>query len=143
MVFLLQEGVWLGEGQVDLCQHGQQLKFHTKWKVGALVDGRIDAIQEVEIVDGHEKVINRYRFIKTAAQNFLIELENELFGKMHGKGVLSNESIAWEFHGDDLAFEGFEIFQKHQDGTFLSRAEYASDGEPHSIINGSLWKKLE
>ncbi|MDR3625074.1 MAG: hypothetical protein P4L16_08065 [Chlamydiales bacterium] len=141
MAFLLEEGVWLGEGQIELCQYAQQLTYYTKWKIGPLVDGKIDAIQEVEIADGHERVINRYSFFKTEAHSFQIELENELFGKVSGKGIISTGAIAWEFHGEDLIFEGFELFQLKNDGTYINRAEYATDGEPHSIISGTLWKK--
>lgn len=141
MVFLLQEGEWLGQGQVDLCEYDQALVYFTRWKVSSLTEGKISAIQEVELQGSPEKTVNQYQFLKVEENTFLVELENEFFGKISGKGIISESAIAWEFHGNELAFEGFEIFQPKGDGTYESRAEYASEGEPHSVISGLLWKK--
>lgn len=140
--FLMEPGVWLGEGTIQFSsQDLEELKFFTRWQISLAPSGSIMASQEIELAGGSDKTINIFELSNIKQEKFAIELENELFGRIIGKGLFSKESIAWEFHGTGSEFEGFEVYQRQKDGTYLTRAEYSSFNEPHTVITGSLWKK--
>lgn len=139
--FLLEPGIWLGEGKVAVVSHDNEIKFYTRWRVEEKRGGKIIAVQEVELAKGEDKTVNTFMLSQINDENFLMQLQNDLFGQVFGKGIINDKSIAWEFHGKDLAFEGFEVCQLQEDESYLTRAEYTSTGEPHTVIIGKLWKK--
>lgn len=139
--FLFEPGQWLGEGKVLVISQEEELKFYTRWSCQEQKNGIIIATQEIEFANGQDKTSNHFTLSHLTFDGFMMKLHNELFGEVLGKGVVSEKAIAWEFHGKDLAFEGFEVCQLQGDGSYLTRAEYTSSGEPHTVITGKLWKK--
>jgi hypothetical protein len=141
--FLYSPGVWYAEGTVKVVSSDSEHKFYAKWRVMEKKEGKIIAIQEVELDQMKEKNINTFTFSDFTHDKFNVMLQNDLFGQIHGKGLISDQTIAWEFHGQDLAFEGFEVYQHLSGDEWTTRAEYVSAGEPHTIITGKLWRKTE
>lgn len=141
--FLFIPGVWYAEGTVKVLSNDSEHKYWAKWRIAEKKEGKIVAIQEVELEKIKEKNVNTFIFSQFTQDKFTVVLQNDLFGQVFGKGLINEHTIAWEFHGTDLAFEGFEIYQHLQGDQWSARAEYVSLGEPHTIITGKLWKKTE
>jgi hypothetical protein len=73
---------------------------------------------------------------------FLITLENVLLGSVNGKGLVDEKMIAWEFRedGSGTGFEGYEVYELQNDGTYIMRAEYSTDDQMRTIVQGNIWK---
>ncbi len=95
----------------------------------------------VELEKTKEKTTHTFIFSQITQDNFIVALQNDIFGQVFGKGIISDIAIDWEFHGQDLTFEGFEIYQHLFSDEYATRAEYVLSGEPHTIISGNLWRK--
>jgi hypothetical protein len=141
--FIFNPGIWYGEGIVKVVSNDSELKYYAKWRIQEKKEGKIVAIQEVELEKTKEKTTNTFIFSQITQDSFLVALQNDLFGQVFGKGIISDIAIAWEFHGQDLAFEGFEIYQHLIADEYATRAEYVSSGEPHTVISGKLWRKSD
>ena len=63
-----------------------------------------------------------------------------MVGQVVGKGILDPETIAWELKGLD-GFEGYEVYEIQENGDYLFHAEYASDDQFRTIVDGRVWKK--
>jgi hypothetical protein len=68
-------------------------------------------------------------------------LENQALGKITGKGLINEKVIAWEFRVEDIGFEGFELYEKQDDLTYLMRAEYATSDQFRTLIQGRVWQQ--
>ena len=87
-----------------------------------------------------ENVFNSLTFFDITSTSFMVGLENELMGKVLGKGVLDEKTIAWEYRqGTD--FEGFEVYELQDNGDYMLHAEYSSPDQYRTIIDGRIWKK--
>lgn len=139
--FILEQGIWYGEGTIKISSTNTIHKFYTKWNIEPMLEGVVRAIQEVEIVDVKDKNRNLFHFSHLEKEQFLIQLENEIFGKVEGRGLIEPNRIAWEFHGDQQIFEGFELYEKINQDQYSMRAEFMIAGEPHTIISSKIWKK--
>ncbi len=62
-------------------------------------------------------------------------------GKVQGEGVISDKVIAWEFRMSDIGFEGIEIYEKQEDNTYSMHAEYATNDQFRTLIQGKVWKQ--
>lgn len=140
--FIFEPGTWIGEGKVAFSASPEEIKFYTRWSVDKLKKGSITCSQEVELHGIDEKVNNAFELKEIEAHSFLMILENELIGEAQGKGVISEETIAWEVKGPDN-FQGYEVYERQVDGEYLFHAEYTSDDQYRTIINGRIWKKSE
>lgn len=142
--FLLEPKKWLGEGKIKLSMVEEDLEFYTRWNLGAkTTSGEISAIQEVQIKGISDVMNNQFRVTELTPTQFKIELENAALGTIIGKGIIKDNLIAWEFRDEATGFEGFEFYEKQQDGTYLMRAEYATADQHRTIIRGRLWEKVE
>lgn len=140
--FLLTPAVWLGQGKIKLSVAVEELVFFTRWSVAeADAEGRIALIQEIQIKGLPEIMHNEFTLSSLAQGEFAIELENEAVGRVTGSGVINDKVIAWEFRVEDIGFEGFEIYEKQEGNNYLMRAEYATNDEFRTLIEGKLWQK--
>jgi hypothetical protein len=139
--FLFQPGIWYAEGKVKVVSLDKELKFYAKWIIEEKKSEKILARQLVELDEGKEKIVNQFLFFDLSGVNFNVALTNEQYGRVVGKGIIGADAIAWEFHGKEMPFEGFEIYQLFENEQYKVRSEFSSEGEPHTIINSNLWKK--
>jgi hypothetical protein len=139
---MLEPGTWIGEGKVAFSASPEEVKFYTRWKVQKRKKDRIVCSQEVELHGIDEKIKNAFTVAEITPESFLMSLENELIGMAQGKGVITDETIGWEVKGPDN-FQGYEIYEKQENGDYLFHAEYTSDDQYRTIIDGRIWKKEE
>lgn len=142
--FLLESHNWLGEGKITLSMVEEELDFFTRWNLGARdPSGQIEASQEVQIKGLSDVMHNQFLLTDFTPTQFKVELENAALGVIHGKGIVKDNLIAWEFRDNELEFEGFEFYELQEDGTYLMRAEYATPDQYRTTIRGKIWKKEE
>lgn len=144
--FIFEAGKWIGEGKVKFSSSPEQMKFYTKWNIPKSSEESgskmVICSQQVEMQGNNEQVINRFYFHSFTPTSFKIELENELVGKVEGKGVIDEKTLAWEFRGHPN-FEGFEVYELLDNGDYTLHAEYASPDQFRTIIDGRIWKKSD
>lgn len=140
--FLLTPGAWLGQGHIQLNMVAEELDFVTKWNISpSATDGRIECVQEIQVKGLSDMMHNQFNIFDWSQGEFQVELENPALGKIQGKGLINDKIIAWEFRVEDIGFEGFEFYEKQDDDTYLMRAEYATDDQFRTLIQGKIWKK--
>lgn len=133
----------MGQGKIKLSMVEEELDFFTKWNMGAVDgEGQIPALQEVQIKGMNDIMHNNFVITEIGSGSFTIELENAALGVIKGKGVIKENLIAWEFRDNELEFEGFEFYEKQEDGSYLMRAEYATSDQYRTIIKGKIWEKV-
>ncbi len=140
--FIFLPGTWIGEGKITFSASPDEVKFYTRWKVSHPKDTGISCTQLVELHGVEDQVSNYFHIKDVSQKNFLVDLENELIGKAQGKGVIDENTIAWEVRGPDN-FEGYEVYERQPNGEYFMHAEYTSDDQFRTIIDGRIWKKSE
>lgn len=142
--FLLEPKKWLGSGKINLSMVEEELEFYTRWNLEPSgKKGDIAAHQEVQIKGMSEVMVNQFKVSGCTPTKFKIELENAALGAIIGKGIIKGNLIAWEFRDVETGFEGFEFYEKQEDGTYLMRAEYATPDQHRTVIRGTLWEKVD
>lgn len=139
--FLFNQEEWLGDGTITFNEFGHGLKFYTHWKVFETSKNSVSCAQEIEVEGLMDKTQNKFTLSEIKAGTFSITLENESLGKVTGKGVMDEKTVAWEFSNKELGFEGFEIYELQEDGNYVTRGEYVSIDQLRTIIEGKIWKK--
>lgn len=139
-VFILQPGIWVGEGKITFSASPEHVRFYTKWIIQDTQNEQIACKQTVEMQGGMDPVYNEFTFSNLKSDGFTIELQNDLFGNLKGTGILEAKTIAWEFRGHSQ-FEGFEVYELQDNGDYMLHAEYASPDLFRTIIDGRIWKK--
>lgn len=139
--FLFSSQEWVGDGTITFNEFGHGLKFYTHWKVSDTSDENISCTQEIEVEGLMDKTQNRFTLTEIKNNTFVISLENESLGKVMGKGVYDDKTVAWEFSNKELGFEGFEVYEIQEDGGYITRGEYISIDQLRTIIEGKVWKK--
>lgn len=139
--FIFSPGVWIGEGTISFSTSPQSIHFYTKWLNNEYhpTFGYISS-QQVEMQGVEESVFNKLIITEATPTSFVMTLENNLIGKVTGKGVIDVKTIAWEYrNGKDL--EGFEVYELQDNGDYLFHAEYSSTDQYRTIIDGRIWPK--
>ena len=139
--FLFNPQDWVGDGTITFNEFGHGLKFYTHWKVPEVGQKEVSCTQEIEVEGLMDKTQNRFTLNQIKENTFEITLENESLGKVKGKGVVDEKTVAWEFSNKELGFEGFEIYELQPDGNYVTRGEYISIDQLRTIIEGKIWKK--
>ncbi len=139
--FLFNPEEWVGDGTITFNEFGHGLKFYTHWKVAGSAELITSCIQEIEVEGLMDKTQNRFTFSEVKNNAFTITLENESLGKVVGKGVVDEKTVAWEFSSKEIGFEGFEVYELQADGGYITRGEYISIDQLRTIIEGKIWKK--
>lgn len=138
--FIFTPGLWLGEGKISFSSSPEFLRFYTKWEIKEDTPGIMTATQIVEMHGMEEQVINQLTFTDIQPTSFKVHLENNLIGSISGAGLRTENSIAWEFRGQ-IAFEGFEVYERQETGDYFLHAEYGSTDQFRTIIEGLIWRK--
>lgn len=139
--FLLTPGLWLGEGKISFSASPEFIKFYTKWDIKEEAPGIMGATQIVEMQGLEEQqVINVFTIKEILPESFQLTLENEIVGMVEGKGVRDRHTIAWEFR-NHTTFEGFEVYEKQENGDYFLHAEYGAPDQFRTIIEGLIWLK--
>ncbi len=142
--FLFKPGIWLGEGTINLNMVNEELGFVTRWHIGYIDNyGTIEAVQEIEIKGLSETMHNEFLLSNIDGNKFEIELENQSMGKVIGKGLATDKTLAWEFRLNDLGFEGMEFYELQPDGGYKMHAEYSTTDDFRTKIQGRIWQKFE
>ncbi len=140
--FLMTPGIWLGQGKIQLNLSPEELSFFTRWSVNEVdSDGTIECLQEIQVKGIAEIMQNIFILSNMTNGEFVVDLENEALGKVTGKGIINDKILAWEFRVEEIGFEGFEIYEKQEDKTYKVRAEYATNDQFRTLIQGKLWQK--
>lgn len=141
-LFILTPGVWIGEGRITFSASPDELRFYTKWHVEKIENGKIACEQRVEMEGREDTLTNRFLLNEILPSRFHIQLSSEFLGPIHGKGLIDQTTIAWEFRGN-ADFEGFEVYQLLPTGEYRLHAEYASSDSFRTIVDGRIWLKKE
>ncbi len=141
--FLLTSSSWLGQGKIQLNMVAEELAFFTRWNTeNADGSGRIECLQEIQVKGLSDIMHNEFLIYNvTIGGEFSIDLENQALGKITGTGLINEKIIAWEFRVEEIGFEGFELYEKQDESNYLMRAEYATNDQFRTLIQGRLWKQ--
>jgi hypothetical protein len=140
--FILNPSQWLGEGKIQLNMVEEELPFHTKWTIGQKNEsGQIECTQKIQVKGLSEIMHNEFIFFDFSPNKFLLQLDSPSIGKVSGKGLITENIVAWEFRAPEIEFEGFEIYEKQPDGSYLLHAEYASSDQLRTVIKGKVWQQ--
>lgn len=137
--FIFSEGVWLGEGVITFAGSPDSVKFFTRWTIEREWEGVIACVQEVELHGLEQNSENAVLISEAKEGEFKISLENELMGKVTGKGVYDKKKVAWELR-DQPGMEGYEVYELQENGEYKFHSEFSSPPF-RTIIEGRLWKK--
>lgn len=142
--FLFNPGIWLGQGTIQLNMIAEEFAFFTRWNIeNKDSSNKIACEQEIQVKGFAEMMRNQFRFSHIEHGEFIIDLENQAVGKIQGKGLINNKIIAWEFRINEIGFEGFEVYEKQEDQSYLLRAEYATADQFRTSIQGRIWQKVD
>lgn len=139
-LFIFSPGVWQGEGTISFSMAEDVFHFRTRWTVLPEEDQKIYFNQEIQIDHLEEKMRNHFCLWELSDSAFELVLENQVVGKVMGSGLITQESIAWEFRRKDQEFEGYEIYEMQRDGTYKMRAEFTAGEGLNTHIEGVLRK---
>lgn len=121
----------------------EELPFYTKWTVSQKNDqGKIECAQEIQVKGLSELMHNELLFFDLTPGHFSLELDNPSVGRVLGKGLITDQIIAWEFRIPEIGFEGLETYEKQADGSYSMHAEYATDDQLRTVIKGKIWQKI-
>lgn len=140
--FIFIPSTWLGEGKISFSHSSEFIKFYTRWNITEDRPGLMKAVQVVEMHGIEEQVVNTFLFSNIKQDAFAVLLENALVEKISGTGVRDENVIAWEFRGQ-LAMEGFEVYERQDNGDYFFHAEYGSPESYRTIVEGLIWRKGE
>lgn len=138
--FILSPGIWIGEGKIQLNMVEENLSYSTRWNISQQDDtGKIECLQEIQVKGLSDHMQNQFFFFDLTPGTFSIELDNPAIGKIIGKGLITEEIIAWEFRTPQIGFEGFELYQKKGD-YYLMHGEYATLDQLRTTVTGTICK---
>jgi hypothetical protein len=136
--FIFSPGVWEGKGVITFSMAEDVLNFSMSWTVLPTEDEKIYFNQVIAISEFTDKMHNSFCVSHVTASEFAIELENTIVGKVLGKGVIGPKVIAWEFRGQDQEFEGYEIYELQEDGSYKMRAEFTAGDRLRTHVEGFI-----
>lgn len=91
--FIFHPGYWIGEGRIVFSASPEFLHFYTRWKIGPAETTGIHCSQEVEMVGAEIRQKNALLLTAVTPTSFIVDLENETFGKTIGKGVIDEKPL--------------------------------------------------
>jgi hypothetical protein len=136
--FIFSPGRWLGKGTITIQGAVKPIGFYVCWQISQAKGESFTATQTVEIEGVAEHVVTSYVFIDITETTFAVFLDSNSVGQVVGKGILTPDTVAWEYHAPEL--EGFEVYKKQENGHYSLHAEYSSTSQYRTIIEGIVWK---
>lgn len=146
--FIYSPYKWLGEGIIELNMLEEPLGFCTRWVVHPWEEGKelssrtIECVQEIQVKGLSDMMTNQFIFSSFTATAFEVYMENYAVGQVRGKGFWDTNKLGWEFRVPETGFEGFELYEKQEDGSYLLYGEFATADDLRTKIRGKLWKQL-
>lgn len=138
--FLFKPGIWLGEGTIQLNLSREPLSFHTRWEVADQKGKNTPCTQVVEVGGLSEKMHNTFQIEIEEGGALKVHLANETIGEVMGQGVFDERLIAWEYGRSNSGdFEGYEVFEAQEDGSYKFHSEFMSQDQLRSNIAGRIW----
>lgn len=138
--FIFEPGAWIGEGKITFSASPEFIKFYTRWQIEKINDKIFQATQVVEMVGIPEKLNNTLTITDIKPHSFSLILQNNTVSQIHGKGIRDDKTIAWEFRGQE-DFEGFEVYEKQENGDYFMHAEYGAPEQYRTMVEGLIWRK--
>ena len=138
--FIFSPGGWKGEGRITFSMAEDELVFATTWMIDPQEDEKITLSQTIKVNDVADKMVNNFTLSEIKANAFAINLENNLIGKVHGKGLVDEKTVAWEFRDTPQQFEGFEVYELQPDGSYKFRAEFTAGEGLRTYVKGIIRK---
>lgn len=138
--FLLQQGIWQGDGKICFSMAEDELDFTMHWTILPLEQEQIFFNQLIDIPTLGQTMKNSFTLSELAGDRFTIQLENQIIGKVVGKGVIDFELIAWEFREPKQAFEGYEVYELQEDQSYKMRGEFSGGDGMRTYVSGSISK---
>lgn len=144
---LFSTSKWLGEGRLILNELDEDHSFYMRWRPLSICDkeNKIEAVQEIQSEDSADVMINKFTFYHTGGpkNTFLIEVVNDIFGRIEGKGYVKDNFIGWEFKDTATGIEGFECYIKQAKEQYYIESEMLSFDECRTSLKGKIWKQKE
>lgn len=134
--FIFDQGIWIGEGKINLSFSQDYIPFYTKWTI-AEEDECLKAVQIVELQGVKEHVVNTFIFYDIQDTSFALTLESVHTGRIVGKGTRKGSNVSWEFSGLP-SFVGHEKFELQEDGNYKFFAQYGPLDSYHTNIEGII-----
>ncbi|MDN3504388.1 MAG: hypothetical protein P0S95_02285 [Rhabdochlamydiaceae bacterium] len=142
-LFLFNPGCWIGEGKIQLNALEDELIYFMRWR-SILIDNELqefESTQEVQIAGHTDVMFNQFLFSNFDRGNFDVLLENQAWGEVCGRGQVDSKFIGWEFRKNELGFEGYEFYELQDDGTYITKAEFVTQEDLRTTIDGKIWKQ--
>lgn len=143
-LFIFNPGCWIGEGNINLNALSDKLIYFMRWR-SVVVDLELtefEATQEIQIAGHTDVMYNHFLFTNFDRKEFDVVLENQAWGEVTGRGMVDDHFIGWEFRKNDLGFEGFEFYELQEDDTYQIKAEFITQEDLRTNIEGKIWKQL-
>jgi len=142
-LFIFSEGIWLGEGKIQLNMLEEELVFFTRWTVRSREgENPIECTQEIQVKGLSDVMTNHFLLSEFSLSSFSVVMENHAVGKVSGKGILCEDKIGWEFRVKEIGFEGFEFYEKKTDDSYIVHGEFATSDELRTTIRGKIWRQV-
>lgn len=136
--FIFTPGVWEGKGTITFSMAEDILPFTMEWLVLPIEEQKIYFSQEIAIESLPERTRNHFTLWQLSPTTFEILLENQIVGKVSGSGLITPITIAWEFRRRDQEFEGYEIYELQQGGSYKVKAEFTAGEQMRTHVTGSI-----
>ncbi len=136
--FIFRSGIWEGGGKICFSMAEDELDFVMRWTILPAEDSKIYFNQQINIPELGQSMKNNFSLFEIRQKNFSIELQNQMVGKVCGKGVVDTNIIAWEFREPSQAFDGFEIYQLQGNLGYKMRAEFSAGEGLRTYVNGTI-----
>ncbi|MCH9609710.1 MAG: hypothetical protein S4CHLAM45_01000 [Chlamydiales bacterium] len=136
--FLLNPGVWDGQGKISFSFSEDAFDFTMRWTVQPEQKEEILFHQTIEIEELSQQMRNNFSASNVSEDGFVILLRNETIGAIKGRGVIDPKVIAWEFRDPGQGFEGFEVYALQEDGGYKMRAEFTGGDGLRTFVKGTI-----
>lgn len=136
--FIFKPGNWEGEGNITFSMADDVLPFKVYWTVFQNEDEKITFNQVIDVEGFSESLRNYFTLFKLTFSTFEIDLQSSSFGKVEGKGLMTDLAIGWEFNREDQDFQGYEIYELQSDGSYKMRAEFTSGDNYRTHVQAHL-----
>lgn len=136
--FIFLPGKWQGTGKISFSMADDVLPFNMTWTVAENEEGIFRFSQTVTVENFDEPLNNHFSLTNVTKNTFTIALENTLVGRVEGKGIFDEKIIAWEFKKAQEGFEGYEIYELQEDGSYKMRAEFMGGDDLRTFVTGTI-----
>ena len=117
-----------------------ELDFAMRWTILPIEQEQIFFNQSIDIPTLAQSMKNNFALSKLAGDRFTILLQNQVIGKVVGKGVIDQEVIAWEFREPEQAFEGYEVYELQKNHSYKMHGEFSGGDGMRTYVSGLISK---